>query len=242
MTIGLVGRKVGMTRVFTDDGDTLPVTVLDVSDNRVTQIKSAENDGYSRRAGRVRQAPRDPRQQAARRPSRQGRRRSRPRAEGIPHAEAEAGELKPGGKIGVDIFKVGQKVDVQGITLGKGFAGVDQAPPLLVEPREPRQLDLAPRRPARPARTRARAACSPASAWPGHLGAKRSARSRTSRSCASTPSASCCWSRARCRARGAATSSSSRQGARRRPVAPKPSRAAGRRQAKRRRRRHGTAS
>ena len=48
MTLGLVGRKVGMTRVFTDDGDSLPVTVLDVSDNRVTQIKSAATDGYNR--------------------------------------------------------------------------------------------------------------------------------------------------------------------------------------------------
>ena len=62
MAIGLVGRKVGMTRIFTDDGGTLPVTVLDVSDNRVTQIKSAEKDGYAavqvafgkRRASRVR--------------------------------------------------------------------------------------------------------------------------------------------------------------------------------------------
>src|SRR5260221_8573472 len=64
MTLGLVGRKVGMTRVFTDDGDSLPVTVLDVSDNRVTQIKSAATDGYSavqvtfgkRRASRVNKA------------------------------------------------------------------------------------------------------------------------------------------------------------------------------------------
>ena len=61
MTIGLVGRKVGMTRIFTDEGDTLPVTVLDVSDNRITQIKSPDKDGYSavqvtfgkRRASRV---------------------------------------------------------------------------------------------------------------------------------------------------------------------------------------------
>src|SRR5438132_2399869 len=61
MSIGLVGRKVGMTRIFTDDGGTLPVTVLDVSDNRITQIKTAEKDGYvavqvafgKRRASRV---------------------------------------------------------------------------------------------------------------------------------------------------------------------------------------------
>src|SRR5262252_7276919 len=124
MTLGLVGRKVGMTRVFTDDGDSLPVTVLDVSDNRVTQIKSAATDGYNavqvtfgkRRASRV----------------------SKPAAGHLAKASAEAGHVlrefrvteqelasfKPGGKIGVDIFKVGQVVDVSGVSQGKGFAGV----------------------------------------------------------------------------------------------------------------------
>jgi large subunit ribosomal protein L3 len=124
MTIGLVGRKVGMTRIFTDDGATLPVTVLDVSDNRITQIKTAEKDGYAavqvafgkRRANRV----------------------SKPLAGHLAKAAVEAGRLlrefraraeelaslKVGGKIGVEIFKVGQKVDVQGVTIGKGFAGV----------------------------------------------------------------------------------------------------------------------
>jgi large subunit ribosomal protein L3 len=124
MTIGLVGRKVGMTRIFTDDGGTQPVTVLDVSDNRVTQIKTAETDGYAavqvafgkRRASRV----------------------TKPIAGHLAKATVEAGHmlrefrakadelanLKVGGKIGVEIFKVGQKVDVQGITIGKGFAGV----------------------------------------------------------------------------------------------------------------------
>ncbi|MGH8741230.1 MAG: 50S ribosomal protein L3 [Burkholderiales bacterium] len=124
MTIGLVGRKVGMTRIFTDDGSTLPVTVLDVSDNRITQIKTAEKDGYAavqvafgkRRANRV----------------------SKPLAGHLAKAAVEAGRLlrefragteelgslKVGGKIGVEIFQVGQKVDVQGVTIGKGFAGV----------------------------------------------------------------------------------------------------------------------
>ena len=124
MSIGLVGRKVGMTRIFTDDGTTLPVTVLDVSDNRITQIKTAEKDGYAavqvafgkRRANRV----------------------SKPLAGHLAKAAVEAGRLlrefraraedlaslKVGGKIGVEIFKVGQKVDVQGVTIGKGFAGV----------------------------------------------------------------------------------------------------------------------
>ena len=124
MTIGLVGRKVGMTRIFTDDGNTLPVTVLDVSDNRITQIKTPEKDGYAavqvafgkRRASRV----------------------NKPLAGHLAKAAVEAGRLlkefraeakelanlKVGGKIGVDLFKVGQKVDVQGVTIGKGFAGV----------------------------------------------------------------------------------------------------------------------
>jgi large subunit ribosomal protein L3 len=124
MTIGLVGRKVGMTRIFTDDGDATPVTVLDVSDNRIAQIKTLERDGYAavqvafgkRRAKRV----------------------SKPMAGHLAQAAVEAGNLlrefrastqelaslKVGGKIGAEIFKVGQKVDVQGVTLGKGFSGV----------------------------------------------------------------------------------------------------------------------
>jgi len=124
MTIGLVGRKVGMTRIFTDDGTTVPVTVVDVSDNRITQIKTPEKDGYAavqvafgkRRASRVK----------------------KPLAGHLAKAAVEAGHLlkefrteakelanlKVGGKVGVDLFKVGQKVDVQGVTIGKGFSGV----------------------------------------------------------------------------------------------------------------------
>jgi large subunit ribosomal protein L3 len=124
MTIGLVGRKVGMTRIFSDDGATQPVTVLDVSDNRITQIKTAEKDGYAavqvafgkRRASRVRKPLAGHLAKAA--------------VEGghvLREFRAKAEELasfKVGGKIGVEIFKVGQKVDVQGVTIGKGFAGV----------------------------------------------------------------------------------------------------------------------
>ncbi|MBM3368512.1 MAG: 50S ribosomal protein L3 [Betaproteobacteria bacterium] len=124
MTIGLVGRKVGMMRIFSDEGDAQPVTVLDVSDNRVTQIKTTEKDGYTavqvafgkRRANRV----------------------SKPAKGHYAKAAVEAGlvlkefradakdlaNLKVGGKIGVELFAVGQRVDVQGVTLGKGFAGV----------------------------------------------------------------------------------------------------------------------
>jgi large subunit ribosomal protein L3 len=125
MSIGLVGRKVGMTRIFTDDGNTLPVTVLDVSDNRITQIRTQEKDGYAavqvafgkRRASRVNKALAGHLAKAA---VEAGRLLSEFR---IAKAE-ELGELKVGSKIGVEIFQVGQKVDVQGVTIGKGFAGV----------------------------------------------------------------------------------------------------------------------
>src|SRR6266704_2509046 len=124
MTLGLVGRKVGMTRVFTDDGDALPVTGLDVSDNRVTQIKSGATDGYSavqvtfgkRRASRVNKAAAGHLAKAAVEAGHILREFRVP--------EGELGNLKIGGKIGVDIFKVGQKVDVSGMSQGKGFAGV----------------------------------------------------------------------------------------------------------------------
>ena len=124
MTIGLVGRKVGMMRIFTDEGDAQPVTVLDVSDNRITQIKTADKDGYSavqvafgkRRASRVRKPLAGHLAKAA---VEAGHTLKEFRA-----AEKDLANLKVGGKIGVEIFKVGQKVDVQGTSLGKGFAGV----------------------------------------------------------------------------------------------------------------------
>jgi large subunit ribosomal protein L3 len=124
MTLGLVGRKVGMTRIFTDDGDSTPVTVLDVSDNRVSQIKTGATDGYSavqvtfgkRRASRVNKA-------LAGHLSKAGVEAGHVLKEfRVP--EAELGNLKVGGQIGVDVFKVGQIVDVTGISKGKGFAGV----------------------------------------------------------------------------------------------------------------------
>ena len=126
MSLGLVGRKVGMTRIFTADGDSIPVTVLDVSDNRVTQIKTAEKDGYAavqvafgkRRATRVNKSLAGHLAKAAveaghvLRECRLGK-------------PEELGELKVGAKIPAQqLFKVGQLVDVQGVTIGKGFAGV----------------------------------------------------------------------------------------------------------------------
>lgn len=123
MSLGLVGRKVGMTRIFAEDGRSIPVTVLDVSNNRVTQIKTPETDGYaavqvafgSRRASRV----------------------NKSLAGHFAKAGVEAGSvlkeftvdadklasLKPGDVVAVDIFAVGQMVDVTGTSIGKGFAG-----------------------------------------------------------------------------------------------------------------------
>ncbi len=121
--LGLLGRKVGMMRIFTDDGDAVPVTVLDVSNNRVTQVKTTETDGYnaiqvafgSRKASRV----------------------TKPEAGHLAKAGAEAGEIlkefrvpaevaaeyKPGAQVPVSVFAVGQVVDVQGTSIGKGFTG-----------------------------------------------------------------------------------------------------------------------
>jgi large subunit ribosomal protein L3 len=123
MSLGLLGRKVGMMRIFTDDGDSIPVTVVDVSDNRVSQIKTVETDGYTalqvafgnRRASRVTKA----------------------RAGHFAKAGVEAGSVvrefrvsvetaagfQPGSSVKTDVFAVGQKVDVQGTSIGKGFTG-----------------------------------------------------------------------------------------------------------------------
>jgi len=124
MTLGLVGRKVGMTRLFTDDGDSVAVTVVDVSDNRVAQIKTAASDGYSavqvafgkRRASRVTKA-------LAGHFAKAGTEAGSVLGE-FHVSDEEVANLKPGSVISVDIFKVGQKVDVAGTTIGKGFSGV----------------------------------------------------------------------------------------------------------------------
>ena len=121
--LGLLGRKVGMMRIFTNDGDAVPVTVLDVSNNRVTQVKTEATDGYSaiqvafgaRKASRV----------------------SKPAAGHLAKAGVEAGEIlkefrvsadvagqfKPGSSLPVTMFAAGQMVDVQGTSIGKGFTG-----------------------------------------------------------------------------------------------------------------------
>lgn len=123
MSLGLVGRKVGMTRIFAEDGASIPVTVLDVSNNCVTQVKTPEIDGYAaiqvafgkRRASRV----------------------SKPLAGHLAKAGVEAGqvlkefridadrlaEFKAGDQLAVTIFAEGQRVDVTGTSVGKGFQG-----------------------------------------------------------------------------------------------------------------------
>ena len=123
MTMGLVGRKCGMTRVFTDDGVSIPVTVVEAQPNRITQVKTVETDGYralqvvagSRKASRV----------------------SKPVAGHFAKAKVEAGDLitefriadsdetdyAVGSELRVESFEEGQKVDVIGTSIGKGFAG-----------------------------------------------------------------------------------------------------------------------
>jgi large subunit ribosomal protein L3 len=122
MTIGIVGRKSGMTRIFTDSGVSVPVTVVEVEPNRITQVKNAETDGYSavqitvgsRRASRV----------------------VKPAKGHFEKAQTEAGRgiwelrndsqesFEVGGQLTVEGFQAGQKVDVTGTSKGKGFAGV----------------------------------------------------------------------------------------------------------------------
>ena len=123
MSLGLIGRKVGMTRLFTDEGEAIPVTVIDVSDNRVAQVKTQATDGYdavqlahgTRRASRVTKAMAGHFAKAGVMAG---------NALNEYHVDAEKlAEMKPGQVVGVDVFAAGQKVDVQGVTIGKGYAG-----------------------------------------------------------------------------------------------------------------------
>jgi len=123
MTMGLVGRKCGMTRVFTDDGVSIPVTVVEAQPNRITQVKTVENDGY--RALQVTAG------------SRKASRVAKPAAGHFAAAKVEAGDLltefriadsdekdyQTGTELRVELFEEGQKVDVIGTSIGKGFAG-----------------------------------------------------------------------------------------------------------------------
>ncbi len=124
MTIGIVGRKAGMTRIIQDDGVTVPVTVITVEPNRVTQVKTLENDGYralqvttgARRATRVTRPMAGHYARAGSEPGR-----------GLwefPLSEGEGEGIEAGSEIKVEIFEPGQQVDVTGTSIGKGFAGV----------------------------------------------------------------------------------------------------------------------
>ena len=124
MSIGIVGRKAGMTRIIQDDGVTVPVTVITVEPNRVTQVKTLENDGYralqvttgARRASRVTRPMAGHFSRAGSEPGR-----------GLwefPLADGEGDDIQVGSEIKVEIFAPGQKVDVTGTSIGKGFAGV----------------------------------------------------------------------------------------------------------------------
>ncbi len=123
MSLGLVGRKVGMMRIFTEDGDSIPVTVVDVSNNRVTQIKTPDADGYSavqvafgtRRASRVNKA-------AAGHHAKAGVEAGTVLKEFLIDV-TKASDMKAGDVVAVSLFEAGQKVDVQGVSIGKGYAG-----------------------------------------------------------------------------------------------------------------------
>ena len=122
MAIGLVGRKSGMTRVFTEDGVSVPVTVIEVAPNRVTRLKTKETDGYTAiqvTSGEARQnrVPRPIAGQFARASVPAGRGLWEFRVDQLPE------DLQVGGEITVEQFEAGQKVDVRGVSKGKGFAG-----------------------------------------------------------------------------------------------------------------------
>jgi large subunit ribosomal protein L3 len=124
MALGIVGRKCGMTRIFTEDGVSVPVTVIEAEPNRITQIKTEQTDGYN--AVQI--------TCGSRRPSRVSKALAGHFAKAQVEAgrglwefkldEAEASTLNLGAEIKVDIFTAGKKVDVSGISKGKGFAGV----------------------------------------------------------------------------------------------------------------------
>ncbi len=123
MTIGLVGRKCGMTRVFTDDGRSIPVTLIEVSPNRITQIKTNETDGYCA----IQVAAGSKRSSLVNKPLAGHYAKAKVVAgRGLWEFRVEPkqlGDFQVGGEITADIFAVGQKVDVSGVTKGKGFQG-----------------------------------------------------------------------------------------------------------------------
>ena len=203
MSLGLVGRKVGMTRIFTDDGDAVPVTVLDVRGQPRDADQDPGNGRLRRRAGRVRQAPRHAREKALAGHFAKAGVEAGERAARIPRRRRRRSPTsRSAAKIGVDMFKVGQKVDVTAPRWARASPASSSA---TTSPRTARPTATRSRTTPRDrsAWRRTRAACSPASAWRATWATSGAPR-RGSKSCASTPSASCCWSRARCPAPRAA--------------------------------------
>jgi large subunit ribosomal protein L3 len=123
MAIGLVGRKAGMTRVFTEAGETVPVTVIEVLPNRVTQVKAQDKDGY--RAVQVTYGTRRPQLYSKAVTGHYAKASVAPGRALVEFrlTDSDKGEFKPGEEIKADLFKEGQAVDVTGTTIGKGFAG-----------------------------------------------------------------------------------------------------------------------
>src|SRR6201982_1605278 len=123
MAIGLVGRKAGMTRVFTDAGETVPCTVIEVLPNRVTQVKTQEKDGY--RAVQVTYGARRPQLYSKAVAGHYAKANVAPGKALVEFrlAASEKSELAAGAETKADLFKAGEPVDVTGTTIGKGFAG-----------------------------------------------------------------------------------------------------------------------
>jgi large subunit ribosomal protein L3 len=123
MTIGLIGRKAGMTRVFTDAGESIPVTVIEALPNRVTQVKGVESDGY--RAVQVTYGSKKPSRLSRSVAGHYAKAKVEPGESLVEFrlADGEGAELAAGSEIKVDIFAKGQIVDVTGTTIGKGYAG-----------------------------------------------------------------------------------------------------------------------
>ena len=125
MSVGLVGRKCGMTRIFRDNGDSVPVTVIEALPNRVTTVKTAERDGYRAVQVTVGVAPKASRTTKAE-AGHFAKTKVDP-GQGLYEfrlADDEGADLAPGAELKVDLFKVGEFVDVSGTTKGKGYAGV----------------------------------------------------------------------------------------------------------------------
>lgn len=189
--LGIVGRKIGMTRIFTEDGVSVPVTVLDVSNNRVTMVKTVETDGYN--AIQVAFGSKKPT------------RVSKPLAGHFAKAGVEAGsmlkefhieaeqvaEFKPGMALKAEMFTEGQKVDVTGTTIGKGFQGGIKRHHFSSN-RASHGNSVTTRAPGSIGNRQDPGRVSPASVWPV-IWAMCSARRRTSSLRALTLNVSFCW-------------------------------------------------